>query len=408
MTKYFLDTCSLLNCYDYEFQEPFIISEITCRELEDIKSSSKKDYDIKYKARRAAKWLYDNYDKYEVVLYDDNVKNTLAHYQMAETPDNIIVASAIYYNNNISPIEFVSDDLCCSIIGRAYNLVIASVCGFYNSGDRYLGYKTVTLTDNEMAYFYGNLDVNMFGCLINEYLILKNKDGVIADKYKWNGNQYVPLSYKQISNEFIGKIKPRNVHQELAFDMLQDNKTTIKVLTGKAGSGKDLLMISTALQLIKTQKFKKLLWVRNNIEVKDSKTIGYLPGTKKEKLLPYAMILADHLGGIEGLESLMIQGQLELEHLGLIRGRDIKDTIIMCSESENTTKDHIQLLISRIGDGSALWINGDFQQIDSNVFECNNGLSAVIQKLRGNPYFGFVEFQICERSETAKLADLLN
>ena len=72
-----------------------------------------------------------------------------------------------------------------------------------------------------------------------------------VDKLKWNGEQYVSLSYKIINNDFTGKIKPRNLEQELAFDMLQDTESTIKVLAGNYGTGKDFLMISTALQLIK-------------------------------------------------------------------------------------------------------------------------------------------------------------
>ena len=80
----------------------------------------------------------------------------------------------------------------------------------------------------------------------------------------------------------------------------------------------------------------------------------------------------------------------------------------MCSEAENMTKEHIQLLLSRIGDNSALWLNGDFRQIDSNIFESNNGLSSIINKLKGNSRFGYVQLQKTERSETAELANLLD
>ncbi len=74
------------------------------------------------------------------------------------------------------------------------------------------------------------------------------------------------------------------------------------------------------------------------------------------------MPMSDHLGGIDGLEIMMRQGKIEVVHLGFIRGRDIKNSIIICSEAENTTKEHIQLLLGRVGEGSELWINGDFRQ----------------------------------------------
>ena len=80
----------------------------------------------------------------------------------------------------------------------------------------------------------------------------------------------------------------------------------------------------------------------------------------------------------------------------------------MCSEAENMTKEHIQLLIGRVGVGSALWLNGDYKQTDDKVFENNNGLIKSIEKLKGNQKFGFVKLQTTERSETAKLADLLD
>ena len=59
------------------------------------------------------------------------------------------------------------------------------------------------------------------------------------------------------------------------------------------------------------------------------------------------------LAGVDGLEALMDDGKVEVEHLGFIRGRDIKNTIIMCSEAENMTKEHVQLLLGRVGEGSA-------------------------------------------------------
>lgn len=96
---------------------------------------------------------------------------------------------------------------------------------------------------------------------------------------------------------------------------------------------------------------------------------------------------------------------VELQHLGFIRGRDIKNTIVIVSEAENLTREHAQLLVSRIGENSQIWFNGDFRQIDSNVFEQNNGLHAIIEALKGEELFGCVNFTITERSEVAKLSE---
>ena len=155
-------------------------------------------------------------------------------------------------------------------------------------------------------------------------------------------------------------------------------------------------------------QFEKIVWVRNNVGVKDTKDIGALHGNTIDKIFPYVMPLADHVGGVDGIEMLMRQGKLEVQHLGFIRGRDIKNSIILCSEAENLTKQHVQLLIGRVGEGSSLWLDGDFKQVDSKIFEENSGLNIAIDKLKGNKLFGFVHLEKSERSETAALADLLD
>lgn len=271
----------------------------------------------------------------------------------------------------------------------------------------YKGYVEVTPTETEWAKIYEQSLDNVYDCLENQYLLIRDENEVV-DRFKWVNGVYKKLSYKQINNSFVTKIKPRNVQQECAFDMLQDKNTTIKVLTGRFGSGKTFLMVVNALQMLYENKFERIVWVRNNISVKDTKDIGALPGTELEKLLPYVMPIADHVGGVDGVEILMGQGKLEVQHLGFIRGRDIKNSIIMCSEAENLTKEHVQLLIGRVGEGSNLWLDGDFKQVDSKVFEINNGLNIAIDKLKGHPLFGYVHLEKSERSETAAMADLLD
>lgn len=273
--------------------------------------------------------------------------------------------------------------------------------------EEYLGFKTIDLDEEGLANFYQNSKENTAGCLTNEYLVVEN-DGKVIDQLRWNGSEYVEVPFKVIHSKFTGTIKPRNIHQRLLIDMLYDRHITVKVTTGPYGSGKDMLMISAALDLIDKGVYDRIVWVRNNIEVKDSKPIGHLPGSGNEKLMPYAMVIADHVGGEEGLNMMIDSGKIELVHLGFIRGRDIKNSIIMCSEAENMTKEHIQLLIGRVGEGSSLWLNGDHRQTDSITFEKNPGLITAIDKLKGQDLFGYVKLMKTERSKTAALADLLD
>ena len=401
----FIDTNGLLVLQNRLLDEQFVISSKSLEELEHIKVSANKDQDIKYKARQVVRLLEENEGKYQVVIPDNETFEIIKDFQLEINPDNIIMACAYQYSQN-SDIIFYTNDICCKLIARnRFGLRVGEI---KNKTCNYKGYKTITVDDTEMAHFYQNLKTNMYDLLINQYLIVQNQQNEIIDKLIWNGEIHKSISYRQINNDFTGKIKPKNIQQELAFDLLQDKNTTIKILTGVYGSGKDYLMTSTAIDLIRQKRYEKIMWVRNNIEVKNSKPIGFLPNGMKDKLLPFAMPMADHVGGKDGLELLIGQGKVEIEHLGFIRGRNIENTIIMCSEAENMTKEHIQLLLSRIGDNSALWLNGDFRQIDSNIFESNNGLSSIINKLKGNSRFGYVQLQKTERSETAELANLLD
>ena len=274
--------------------------------------------------------------------------------------------------------------------------------------DEYLGFKEVVLSDDEINSIFQNDTANTFNCLPNQYLIAKDGCDNILELMRCTGDKMVKVPYKTINSRFLGKVKPRNTQQQLAIDMLYNSDITVKVIAGKFGTGKDFLMCSAAIDLLEHNKFEKIVYVRNNIEVKNSKPIGYLPGSYNEKLLPFAMPLADHLGGTDGLSLMVGHGQIEIVHLGFIRGRDIKNSIILCSEAENMTKEHIQLLLGRVGEGSALWINGDFKQCDAEVFRQNSGLMAAVDKLKGHPRFGYVKLLKTERSQTAAMADLLD
>ena len=274
--------------------------------------------------------------------------------------------------------------------------------------EEYLGFKEVTLSDEELALIYQKTPGYNLGCLKNEYLVVHNKSGEVADHFCWNGTHFVQVPYKQINSRFGGKVKPRNTQQRLALDMLYNPEITINMLGGKFGTGKTFIMAATAMDLLERGKFEKLVYVRNNIEVKDSKPIGFIPGDKDEKLLPFAMPIADHIGGPEALKMMISQGSIEIAHFGQIRGRDIKNSIIMCSEVENMTKEHIQLLIGRVAEGSVLWLDGDVKQVDMEVFRKNSGMEIALDRLKGHHRFGYVKLIKTERSETAAMADLLD
>ena len=271
----------------------------------------------------------------------------------------------------------------------------------------YKGYEVIRSDDERLAEFY-EAKANIFNLLENQYLLIEDLHGKLTDSYVWQNGTFRKVGYTKIGNDFTGVVKPRNAQQEILFDMLVDKQTTVKLVTGGFGCGKTMSLVVAALDAISKGRFEKIIWVRNNIEVKDTTPLGSLPGDSYDKLLPFAMPLADHCGGIEGLQHLIEQDKVEIVHLGFLRGRDIKNSIILCSEAENLTKQHIQLLIGRVGEGSNLLMDADLKQRDKTAFEKSAGLELMIERLKGQKLFGYIKLLKIERSETARLADLLD
>ena len=255
---------------------------------------------------------------------------------------------------------------------------------------------------------YTEKDKNWFDLLENQYLLIVDENGAPVDRYKWQDGKHKAVYKKPVESMAMDKVKPKNPEQAFALDMLLDPTITVKVMTGSFGSGKTMLACCAAFQMMQATLYDKIVWIRNNIEVKDTNSIGALPGTYADKMSVWAMPLADHLGGVEELNKQIMFDKVEVEHLGFLRGRDIKNSIIICSEAEHLTREHVQLLLGRVAEGSVLILEGDWKQIDKKAFEKDNGLHAAIDCLTGNRLFGYVHLNESVRSETAKLADLLD
>ena len=272
----------------------------------------------------------------------------------------------------------------------------------------YLGYQTLTLSDEDFNEVYTNGDLYWAYFVENEYLIAKNENGEIIDKFVYRDGKLHRVPFTVFKNSYTGTLKPRNEHQELAFEMLKNPDITIKLITGTWGTGKTLALVVAALEAVLAGQFDKIVWIRNNVQVKDTDQLGALPGDAYEKMLPYLGPFCDHVGGEEGVRLLIQNKQLEVIPLGFLRGRSIRNSIIICSEAENLTKEHLQLLMGRVDEGSALWIDGDVRQRDKAAFEKSKGLETMIDKLKGEELFGYVHLVKSERSATARLADKLN
>ena len=273
---------------------------------------------------------------------------------------------------------------------------------------QYTGYKEICLTDDQFNQLYSQGKIDGYEFLENEYLIAKDEAGRVVDKLVCRDGKLTEVRYTTFKNTYTGTLKPRNEHQEIAFEMLKDANITVKLITGTWGTGKTLALVVAALDAVQKGQFERIIWVRNNVQVKDTDNLGALPGDAYDKMLPYLGPFMDHVGGEDGVKMLIENEQLEVIPLGFLRGRSIRNSIIICSEAENLTKEHLQLLMGRVDEGSALWIDGDVRQRDRVAFEKSKGLETMIDRLKGEPLFGYVHLVKSERSATARLADKLN
>lgn len=273
----------------------------------------------------------------------------------------------------------------------------------------YTGYKELELSPEEYGELYSTGNLKQYIFLENEYFYVK-PDNELArgDYFQYRNGELVKVKYPIIETSYAGKFKPRNTEQVFGFDLLKDEQTTIKLVTGTFGTGKTMMLVAAALEAVEQGRFEKIIWVRNNIQVKDTDPLGALPGDAYDKLLPYLGPFMDHVGGAEGAKCLVESGKLEVIPLAYLRGRSIRNAVIISSEAENLTKEHIQLLIGRVDEGSNLWMDADLKQRDKLIFEKSQGIEILIDRLKGEQLFGYVHLVKVERSATARLADKLD
>ena len=148
------------------------------------------------------------------------------------------------------------------------------------------------------------------------------------------------------------------------------------------------------------------------------KDIGFLPGTVEEKLIPRMAAIEDNLEylfsvrdknsdarGRGRLMDLMEDGIIELEPLSYIRGRSIPNQFFIVDEAQNLTPLELKTILTRIGKGSKIILTGDPNQIDHPYLDSrSNGLSFVVERFKGIPFFAHVTLSKGERSELAETA----
>ena len=372
-------------------------------ELENIKTSSRKDEETKYKARKLLHILDENSDKYKVVITTKNIISIIDDFGLENTPDNQICACAY----SIPDILFITNDISCKTIAKwIFGLDISSISTIQE--DLYKGYRDITLSENDMAYFYEHLNENVFNLLTNEYVIIRNADNEVVDKLKWDGGMYQTIRNKPFKSNMFGTLKPLDDIQSFAMDSINTNDIT--VLYGKAGSGKTTLPLNYIMQEIEKGRYKKCYMVYSYEPLKGAKTLGYEKGDHVTKLIYSASIgniLASKFGDLQQVEYMLDRGMLDIIPTANIRGVEFEsDSICMVTESQNLDVYTLKTIIQRFKSGCKQIYEGDIiEQKDTNVQ--NVGINRLIDVFKGHKSFGCVKLKNNYRSELSELADLM-
>jgi len=215
-------------------------------------------------------------------------------------------------------------------------------------------------------------------------------------------------------------VLPRNLQQTMALDILLDDEIKLVTLLGAAGSGKTLLALAAGMARTVTEnRYDRLLVARPIMPL--GRDLGYLPGDVQEKLSAWMQPIFDNLsyllttrgGGSQTpdskspeqrIQQLMKDGTLVMEPLTYIRGRSIPNQFLIVDEAQNLTPHEVKTIASRVGEGTKLVLTGDVAQIDNPYLDTSsNGLSFMVEALKGHGIVGHVSLAKSERSELASL-----
>lgn len=352
-----------------------------------------------------------------------------------DTQDHRILAICIDLQKQGENVVLVSNDINLQIKAKALGIPAES-------------YKADAVKD--MSKIYSAIEKKEEATLIQD-VATNNYSFPELDNYP-NGQQFLfgEKAFRKKDNalvfvekEQIMGLKSRNIEQTFSIDALLDPQIQLIALTGKAGTGKTLLALAAAM--MQKKEFSEILVARPIMEMSDN-TIGFLPGSKEEKIDPYMYPIYDNLAVIKEIhEGSLKRGNkkvksklnakeemqtnskgssnhsnaikewakenynIEVLALNFIRGRSLNDRFIIIDEAQNLTPHEVKTIITRAGEGTKIIFTGDIKQVDSPYMNAqSNGLSHVIDKWKGEPEFVHIHLTKGERSPLAdKAGDIM-
>lgn len=412
-TNIFLTDSSVLDGYN------IVILGCVLRELENHKVSHRPE--LAYQARIATRYIKNREkDSVKFAGQDYDAEKLLGKDYHNEYFDNQIIAAC-----RDMKVSLASHDILLQFKAESFGVDIVELeddgiddtSGYTGIRELYLSPKNKQ--DEEfLVGVYESPESNDLGLVENEYLLLWDKDKKtytdegevngyqMIDVFRFDGNKLVKLKFRNTQDKQMGKTKPLNVKQQIAFDLLQNKDIGVSLVLGSAGGGKDYLMTAHMMQALERQEIDKIIFIRNIQPLENAEKTGYLPGGLDEKMHSWSSPIIDAIGGDFIFQQFVEAGKIEIQHFEAIRGRSFNNVGVYCTEIQNMTENHARMLLSRVGQGSHIYLNGDTKQIDSETFRRNSAINA-LKRLKGHRLFGVVTLDKTERSEIASLSELI-
>ncbi len=352
------------------------------------------------------------------------IKNKLADLLLEKKNDNLIISTALYFQDKFpdDKVVLVSKDVNVRIKASALDLEAEN---FKNDQvdfeEVYNGIREIKLDKQEFnkvlqkSYFEPS-NTEKDNIQPNEFAVISNEDNKSIFRYSAEQKIFYPLNFYKGSESIFGVV-PRNDEQRMAMELLLDPNVKLVSLLGVAGTGKTFLALAAGMdQVAQKGKYKKMVVSRPIFPM--GKDIGYLPGSKKEKFNPWMQPIYDNMEKItevgndnskgkkqKRIDDYLDFGLLELEPLTYIRGRSLTDQYLIVDEAQNLTPHEIKTIITRAGEKTKIVFTGDPYQIDIPYLDSeSNGLSVAVEKLKSEAVVGHVTLVRGERSELANIA----
>lgn len=359
--------------------------------------------------------------KFKIIISDNKSKINAEKVFDDHKNDHQILNAAIYLQEQEKDksVILVTKDINLRIKAKALNLKAED----YNTGkvadvsDLYLGKEKLENLDSELIK-----EIYKKG-FIEDCSFLKNK--------KKNNNFYILKNGKASSLAFynchenrldrVEKLKaygvlPKNAEQAFALHAILNPNISLVTIQGVAGTGKTLLALAGAIE--QRRNFKQIILARPIVPL-SNKDIGFLPGDIKDKINPYMEPLWDNLKFIKNqfgemdkkhkqISEMQKNEKIVITPLAYIRGRSLSDIIFIVDEAQNLTPHEVKTIITRAGENTKMIFTGDINQIDTPYLdEHSNGLSYLIDRVKGNKLHAHIALEKGERSELANVANSL-